>query len=309
MRLKTKELFIEQANKKHNNAFDYSQFNYVNGTTKGLIKCNKCQTEKWQTPNGNLSGRGCRTCSTKRLTKTRETFIIEATAKNGNKCDYSQFIYVNSKTKGIVICTKCQTVMSQTPETILKTESTGCVKCAGLDQKTTTTYIEAANIKHNHKYDYSKFIYERAKSVGIIICKKCKHEFPQRADQHLKGQGCPMCYSYRSEKLAREIMERVLNGCQFPKARPAFLEKLEYDGYNPRLKLAFEYQGQQHEKFTPFYHKSQEQFIKQQERDVKKKKISIEQEIDIVYIPWKYTIYKPKEMEEFIIEELTKLGY
>ena len=55
------EYFIEKANKIHNNKYDYSKVNYVNTSTKIIIKCNK-HNEFEQTPNAHLSGKGCSKC-------------------------------------------------------------------------------------------------------------------------------------------------------------------------------------------------------------------------------------------------------
>jgi hypothetical protein len=51
--------------------------------------------------------------------------------------------------------------------------------------------IEFYNKKHNNFYDYSKFVYTRAKDNSIIIC-PIHGEFPQSADNH-KRSGCSKC--------------------------------------------------------------------------------------------------------------------
>ena len=63
------------------------------------------------------------------------------------------------------------------------------------------------------------------------------------------------------------------------KIRPSFLENkalnnglnLEIDCYNDELKLGCEYNGRQHYKFTPFFHKNYEAFNNQKYRDYIKK--------------------------------------
>jgi len=58
--------------------------------------------------------------------------------------------------------------------------------------KTTEEFIQQANITHNYKYDYSKVNYIRAKDKVIIICSS-HGEFKQKADGHLRGNGCGRC--------------------------------------------------------------------------------------------------------------------
>ena len=44
-------------------------------------------------------------------------------------------------------------------------------------------------------------------------------------------------------------------------------EILELDGYNHKLRLAFEYNGYQHYDYPNVFHKTREEFYKQRERD------------------------------------------
>ena len=53
-------------------------------------------------------------------------------------------------------------------------------------------FVVKANIIHQNKYDYSKFVYTGVHAKGIIIC--LNHgEFYQRPSNHLSYQGCPIC--------------------------------------------------------------------------------------------------------------------
>ena len=66
---------------------------------------------------------------------------------------------------------------------------------------------------------------------------------------------------YKSESRVRSVIEK-LTGHSFVKVRPDFLKQpngknLELDGYNEELQCAFEYDGIQHRKFNPMFHKNQ----------------------------------------------------
>ena len=73
-----------------------------------------------------------------------------------------------------------------------------------------------------------------------------------------------------SEAYVRQLFECAF-GRPFIKVRPKFLEGLELDGYCEELKMAFEYDGEQHFKFPNWFHKSQEAFEKLQADDAKKR--------------------------------------
>jgi GTPase SAR1 family protein len=80
-------------------------------------------------------------------------------------------------------------------------------------------------------------------------------------------------------------------------------KNLELDGYNEQLGIAFEYQGIQHRTFTPRFHKSREDFKKQVQRDVYKKKICEERGIRLLEIP---DTVPYEELQEYIITEVKK---
>lgn len=95
----------------------------------------------------------------------------------------------------------------------------------------------------------------------------------------------------KNEKQCRRIVERIY-GRAFPSIRPDFLKNpitgknLELDMYNKDLKLAFEYNGVQHYKYTPFFHKSHKDFEKQKAYDNYKKSICEHLGITLIAIPY-----------------------
>src|SRR5207248_3901311 len=84
---------------------------------------------------------------------------------------------------------------------------------------------------------------------------------------HIKnGNWCPKCVIYIGESITKNIME-IFFCCEFGKVKPNWLEGLELDGYNDELKIAFEYDGEQHYKVIKRYHKTTEDFERQVQRD------------------------------------------
>lgn len=93
----------------------------------------------------------------------------------------------------------------------------------------------------------------------------------------------------------------------FYKIRPNFLRNdvtgynLEIDLYNDDLKLGVEVQGDQHYKFTPFFHKNKEHFLNQRYRDEMKKEKCKKEGITLIEIPYKVG---EKKLKSYIIEQL-----
>lgn len=115
----------------------------------------------------------------------------------------------------------------------------------------------------------------------------------------------------KGEKKCREVFEKLFQK-SFEKVRPDFIKNdcteksLEIDGYNQELKLGFEYQGVQHYKYTPYFHKSQNDFEKQQYRDSLKREECKKHGIKIIEVPYTVDI---EDIEDFIVKKLKEEGY
>jgi hypothetical protein len=113
----------------------------------------------------------------------------------------------------------------------------------------------------------------------------------------------------KNEKKCREIIERIFQ-CPFPTVRPEFLKypltgkNLELDMYNDNLHLAVEYQGIQHRKYTPYYHKVYSDFIRQQERDSFKHQRCRDMGITLILVP---DTVKTEKLEEFIRQKVSEV--
>lgn len=79
----------------------------------------------------------------------------------------------------------------------------------------------------------------------------------------------------------------------------------EIDCYNPELKLGCEYNGIQHYKFSPFFHKNIEAFKNQQYRDHIKMDLCEKNGIRLIVVP--YSI-KERDIEKYIVRELERFG-
>lgn len=117
----------------------------------------------------------------------------------------------------------------------------------------------------------------------------------------------------KGEIMCREILQKILEK-PFPKERPDFLRNpvtggdfnLELDCYNPELKLALEYNGIQHYKYIPYFHKNKESFLNQKYRDEMKRVKCRENNVILIEVP--YTV-KHNDLEDFIRKELIKYEF
>lgn len=123
----------------------------------------------------------------------------------------------------------------------------------------------------------------------------------------------PVPQTSKGELKCRQVLQKIFKR-PFNKARPDILRNpitggennLELDCYDEELKLAVEYNGVQHYKFIPFMHRNKETFHNQKYRDYVKRNLCAENGINLIEVP--YTV-RNEEIEEFLIEKLTNLGY
>ncbi|AUR86584.1 hypothetical protein NVP1087A_03 [Vibrio phage 1.087.A._10N.261.45.F9] len=123
--------FSENANKIHNDKYDYSKSIYVNAITKLTIICPD-HGEFEQVPNSHLSGSGCPECKRKTLYNLKVSDIDDVikgfeSAHGAGTYNYEDVKYVNSMTKVEIICPKHGSFM-QEPANHAK--GVGCPSCA-----------------------------------------------------------------------------------------------------------------------------------------------------------------------------------
>lgn len=154
MRKITTEQFIAKAQEVHGNKYDYSKSVYKAAKQKVIITC-PAHGDFLQTPDAHLrQAQGCPKCKFSKLSidrrKSIDAFIQQANAVHNHTYDYSQFEYINEKTKGIIICPKHGSFL-QTPDNHLK--GRGCPKCqASKGELFVQTYLEQMNIQYIRQY-------------------------------------------------------------------------------------------------------------------------------------------------------------
>lgn len=117
----------------------------------------------------------------------------------------------------------------------------------------------------------------------------------------------------KGEVICRNYLQRKFNK-PFRKIRPDFLRNpvtggdynLELDCYNDELKLGVEYNGVQHYKFSPYFHRNKEAFLNQKYRDEMKRVKCRDAGVMLIEVP--YTV-SHDEIERYIDNELEKLNF
>jgi hypothetical protein len=210
----TQEEFINKANKKHNNKYDYSKVNYIGANDKVIIIC-KIHGEFEQTPNSHNNGSGCPKCGDiligEKLKKSPEKFIEEAIKIHDEKYDYSKVNYIGANDKVIIICKNHGDFLQQ-PASHLS--GNGCPKCGIIQigeklKKTSEKFIKEAIIIHGDIYDYSLVKYEGCFIKINIVC-KIHGEFQQTPDRHLCGAGCKKCGNIRTGEKLKKSSEKFI---------------------------------------------------------------------------------------------------
>ena len=245
----TTDKFIEKARKKYGDMFDYSKVNYVDSKTKVIIKCNKCGHVFEQRPAKHLHQNGCPECAKLKKSLDQRSnvndFIEKARKVHGNKYDYSKFVYVNNKTKGIVMC-PIHGEFEITPNGHLR--GNGCNLC-GHDEtvkknkKTQEEFIADAKKVFGDTYSYDHVVYVNHHSKVLVTCKK-HGDFSVVAGNHIVNRsGCPKCSNPVSEweKEVRSFIERL--GVSVEPNNRTILNGKEIDIYLPQHKIGIECDG------------------------------------------------------------------
>lgn len=160
---------------------------------------------------------------------TTEDFIRRAHEVHGDKYDYSKTVYV-AAIKNVTIICPTHGEFQQRPANHLT--GRGCHECGGNKPLTVTKFIERANAKHGHRYDYSQVNFKNVEDKAVIICPE-HGPFEQRVMTHLKGFNCPKCGRESVAGKLGHTLERFLQD-----AKKAHGDKYDYSEVNYKNALS-----------------------------------------------------------------------
>ena len=284
----TKEIAKERIDKLLNGNFEYNIDEYVNTSKPFNIKCLKCGNVFKRHLNALTYNNTCPYCNGKPRNRKYNTqeFIKVASQRHNNKYDYSETIYESSDKKVIIICNEIDAFGEKhgkfyvTPHAHIGKMKSGCPKCSGKYKKTTEDFIKESNLVHDNFYDYSKTEYINAKTKTNIIC-PIHGEFQQTPNNHLNGDGCPVCKQSKYERKIRKFLKE--NNINFiSQYKPVWLGKMSLDFFLPQYNVAIEVQGIQHYKPIKYWG-DKETFQKVLDRDNLKRKLCEENNIKLLY--------------------------
>lgn len=242
-------------------------------------------------------------------TEDKNLILMKKHAKEkGGECLSDRFI--DNKTHLKWKCSNNHIWMS-TPECVVKKKQ-WCRACSQTNRWVNNReriYEELSTIAKNRGGELLSKEYKNHKQKLKWKC-KFNHIWQTSADVVKNGKKwCPLCQQSHGEILSRTIIESLLES-EFPSSKPKWLKSpktnklLELDGYNKKLKIAFEYNGQQHYKEDNTYNKNKD-FSDIKYRDSIKEKLCQENGVKLIVIP--YTI-EYVDIKDYIIKELEKIG-
>jgi hypothetical protein len=249
--------------------------------------------------------RGCWECGVAsradKQRKSSESILVELKSRWGSETyDYSKAIFYGTHVPVTVICHKTDNNgvehggWSVTPHNHMKT---GCPKCGddvGAEKRKFTEKEFKDKVKEvwGDQYDLSELDYITAQGWIYPICPKSGHgKWMTRAYSFLQGHGCPVCSESKGERAIREYLEKMgiaffqeqtFGGCRnhLP---------LHFDFFLPDIKTLIEFQGVHHYCPTRFgginQQVAEENFSKQQERDVLKRQWVADNGFRLIEIP------------------------
>ena len=143
---------------------------------------------------------------------------------------------------------------------------------------------------------------------------KCKlgHIFKKRVNNVRSGGWCPICSSSMGEKFTRVAFKAIF-GCDFEKKRPKWLlnsrgNQMELDGYNPKKKIAFEHQGEQHYTLKTHFINDSEALNQRVLDDQQKQRLCLEHGVRLFLVPEVGVQLKRDDLKTHILDVARSFG-
>lgn len=282
--------FIKESIQRHGDFYNYTHSVYMGMNNNIEIIC-PIHGSFWQKAGVHIRGSGCVKCVG--LAKlTTDVFIHRSRLIHGEKFDYSKVEYKNNHTKVCIICPE-HGEFWQTPAEHLS--GRGCRKCADImngvrRRLSVEEFISKSKAIHGDRYNYSNVDYKGGKVKICIICHE-HGEFWQTPENHLRGQGCPVCNTKSKGENAISVWLQNHN-IDYKREYHVNLQvvlfgrnKIRVDFYLPSLNAIIEFHGRQHYIRQNIW-QTEEQFAEQQDRDRRLREYCKRHKIRLIEIPY-----------------------
>ena len=243
----TWDKFVKEANKFHNNKYQYPRQVFKTTKTKYIIIC-PVHGEFEQSIFHHLKG-GCNKCAVELRNQnqrdTKQDFIKKSTKLFRGKYDYSEVDYFNSQTKVIIGCS-IHGKFKMKPNSHLNGQN--CPKCGRINANRNIrtpwdVAIERFRSVHGNRYEYLENTYKDFTTEMSMICKE-HGEFKTTPHAHYSMKsGCRTCgINTRAEK-NRHKFEQVLS--EFRKVHDNTYEYDEksYKGVDEKIRIKCDKHG------------------------------------------------------------------
>ena len=290
------------------NLIIYSE-TYMKSSSKYLWGCKVCKN-KWEASHNNIkNGKGCPKCAL--VNRIKNSFIYSfgdlqlAARKRKGRCLSKK--YLGYHIKHVWECNEGHT-WSASAELILR-RKTWCPYCDG--QKLLEPLVRLRKVARLRGGTLVSKKYVNNKSKLKLKCNE-GHLFALGSSSLLNGQWCRQCSMGMGEAGVRQVFEQLL-GVKFHSIWPQWLKSpkgrpMQLDGYNEKLKIAFEHQGLQHLKSIPFFEKQGFSFGKRKKYDSHKRKLCKSKGVLLIEIPQVPTVISFANLAEFIAAQLKAAG-
>lgn len=294
LKMMSLDQFILKSIESHGNLYDYTHVLYKGSKEKVEILCPKHDIF-FQTPDNHIRGRGCPSCDISKKSDTKN-FIDKSMKIHQGVYDYSLVNYQNSKSCVKIIC-NLHGIFLKSPNNYLKGQ--GCPECKKQSRiKKNNDFISDCVKIHNNKYDYSLVDYKSSNIKVDIICNN-HGVFKQKPNNHLNGQGCPICKNSKGEEKISKFLEdnkvNYLREFKFSDCRSKY--PLRFDFYLPDHNTCIEFNGIQHYVKIDYFSKNSD-FEYNQLKDSIKRTYCEENHIKLIIIKY----------DDVILEKLKKLN-
>lgn len=303
-----KKVTLEEAQSRIKIRFPEENFKIISYTSLsdyGEIECLQCHEIIKINRFGNFFAKskayGCKNCHG--LWRQRE----EKIKKIEEKYNIIDTFVKNTHTYYHVKCKNCGHERTTTLNNFIKNLNCGC-STGVFRNRTPVEFIKEVN---NFQHDDYELVGEYKNQITKVLIRHVPCGFIREirpADLLSDKIKCPKCDKLKSN--GENIICKILT-----KMNINYLEQVslkdslqKFDFFLPEQNIAIEYNGKQHYQYIDFFHKNQEGFEKQLERDKNKRQYCIDNNIYLIEIPYTMSIEEIGQLLQNEINSTTKVG-